>query len=574
MIKTNRSTWSLAMQAALITLAAASGAAWSQALPAAGQVNRDAGMPSTSRDTAPVNVTPFSSGPAVTAAAVSVKVEGIKFSGNRTIASSELEPLVADSVGQTLNLAGLDKLADRVSRFYRSKGYTVARAYLPPQHSADGIIQIAIIEGQYAALNLKNSSSIATDRLQKMVASSICKGETSTDCKGQTITDAGLERAALLVKDLPGVTAAVSLKPGAGVGTSDLDMTVQNTKNQAYYLGFDNYGAASTGKNRLNLSAEFNNPNNNGDQLTAGVSTTDKQGANSGSVAYSLPVGYNGARAGVALARSQYRLGGTFKDIDSHGTSNALSAFGSYPLIRSINQSLYLRGSLENRALLDHIDSTGYMDKKNATVARFGFNGDSVDSIGGGGYNIYGVTVSSGNVRNSDAAKTAADAASAHLLGSFRKVNYNIARQQAVSGPFTLYGSVTGQQAGKNLDGSEQIGIAGPTAVRAYAGEGGGSTGAVASIELRYTTPVSLFDVPANLTYGLFVDRGWVKVYQTSFAGMPANNTRGLTGTGASATLQARSYYLRGMVASHKASEASTVDNATSKFWLQGGVNF
>ena len=567
MIKTTRSTWSIAFNTALATMALTSTAAWSQALPAAGQ--QPAGVPA--RDGATVQISPMATSALASAAtAVSVDVAGFKFVGNRSVPGVLLESQLTEFVGKKLDLAGLDKAADRISRFYRAKGYTVARAYLPPQHSADGVIQIAVIEGQYSAINLKNASSISNDRLQKTMAANICDGAMVDNCKGQNIQDKGLERAVLLIKDLPGVTATANLKPGAAVGTSDLDMTVTNTKTRAYNIGIDNYGAKSTGEVRLNASADLNNLAGDGDQLSLGLATTTAKGSNTGSIAYSAPFGYNGTRLGVAAARSQYRLGAGFESILSHGTSNALSAFISHPVLRSVNSSLYLRGVVESRKMTDSIDLTGVRYKKSAQAFRGGFNGDNVDSLGGGGYTVYGATLTSGNITTDDAN----DALQAKTAGRFSKISYNLARQQALSGPVTLYGSLSGQQASKNLDPSEQIGIGGPGGVRAYASEAGGSTGAIGSVELRYTTPLAL-STPTNLTYALFVDRGWVKIYQNQFAGSPALNTRSLGGYGLSATMQNKEYYLRAMWAAHAASEKSTVNpDSNSRFWLQGGLSF
>jgi hemolysin activation/secretion protein len=510
-------------------------------------------------------------------------VSGFTFTGNSAISSEELQAVVASSLNQKLDFAGLDKVADSISRHYRKQGYTVARAYLPAQASTGGIIQIAIIEGRFGSVNLKNGSNINPEFLRLVLANNLCDVVDGKDCAGKLVQDAGVERAILLLKDLPGVTATASLKPGQAVGTSDLDIETKLTKARAFSLGFDNYGSPATGTIRLNASADFNNLGNGGDQLSLGISTTDMAATKTGSAGYSVPVGYKGQRVGIAFARSQYRLGGDYKNTLTHGTSNAISAFTSYPLIRGVNQSLYARASAEVRGSVNSVDLIGTSYKGNANVVRLGISGDNVDSVGGGGYTVYGLTLSQGYTATSDPAD--ATTAGAHTAGRFGKVAYNLARQQALTGPVTLYAALNGQAGSKNLDGSEQTGLGGPSSTRGYGGEAGGSTGASGTVELRYTTPIQIADDLSNLTYGLFFDRGWVQYYQTPVS-TTGTNTRSLSSYGLTLTLQSQArvptptsvgYFLRAMIGAHSmaAGQTSNVDTASKgKFWLQGGVTF
>jgi len=557
--------------------------AQAQSLPPAGQLGGGAQIPV--QEDKPIQA-PLPA-PRTAAGTASVVVNSFTFIGNTVISSQELQSTVADSIGKTLDFAALDALTNKVSRYYRSKGYTVARAYLPAQQSAGGAIQIAIIEGRFSKINLSNTSEVSNDRLQQTLIHNLCDTADGKDCNGKLIQDSGLERAILLVKDLPGVTATANLKPGAEVGTSDLDVSTITTKSNVYSLGFDNFGAPSTGTTRLNAGVDLNNLSNNADQLSLGIATTSKTQTKTGSITYSLPIGYYGQRVGASFSRNQYRLGAGFDATQTHGTSNALSVFTTYPVIRSVNSSLYARLSGETRGADNSVDLVNAHFHTNANVIRGGINGDNIDSFGGGGYTTYGLTLSEGYLGLSDYAGDSS-ASGANTAGRFGKVNYSIARQQALTGPLTLYAALNGQQASKNLDGSEQIGLGGPSSVRGYQGEAGGSTGANGSIELRYTTPVQIQSELANVTYGLFYDRGWVQYYQTvPTATTPGTaNSRSLSSVGLTLTLQSQArvptptsvgYFLRAMYGQHSmALSQQSVINPSSKsqFWIQGGVTF
>lgn len=564
------------LQTALLALGLLSaGAVWSQALPPTGFT------PEPRREASPIAAPAQPRTAPASAAAVTVTVTGFTFTGNVTISSEELQGVVAASVGKKFDLAGLDKVADSVSRHYRTKGYTVARAYLPAQQSANGVIQLAIIEGRYGAANIKNTSKINDERLRLTLANNLCDVRDGKDCVGKTVLDAGLERAVLLIKDLPGVTATASLKPGQALGTSDLDLEVKLTKSTAYSLGYDNYGTPATGVNRINAGADLNNLRNDGDQLSLGVATTTTTDTKTGSATYTMPLGYRGQRMGVAFSRSQYRLGAGFSATQSVGTSNALSAFTSYPIQRSVNQTLYVRAAGEIRSAVNEVRLVGTSFRSNATVFRLGLNGDHVDSTYGGGYNVYGLTLSHGYTGTNDPA----DATGARSAGNFSKISYSFARQQALNGPATLYGNVNGQIASKNLDGSEQTGLGGPGSARGYGGEAGGSTGAGATIELRYTSPIEIGSELSNITYAAFVDRGWVRYYESQITA-GAQNSRSLSSYGLTVTLQSQAkvptptssgYYMRAMYGMHsmRADQQSAITpSSKGKFWLQAGYSF
>lgn len=561
------------------------GFAWGQALPPTGQVGHDT-MPSLpSRDKSLI-IAPVSNvgGANPNIATASVVVKAFNFMGNSSISTEELQAVVALSLNQELDLAGLGKVADSVSRHYRSKGYAVARAYLPPQTIADGTVKINILEGRFGAVNLNNSSAIRHEHLAQVLSNNLCDISNGKDCVGKLIEDKGLERSILLLKDLPGVAAAASLKPGVFVGTSELDVDVKSARSTTHYVGADNFGSPSTGTTRLNASIDLSNLRNIGDQLSLGIATTTVTQTKTGSANYSFPIGYRGQRVGLAYSRNQFKLGAGFSATQSNGISNAASVFTQYPLVRGINQSLYLRASAEIRGATNNVDSLSVSYKSNANVSRIGISGDNVDGFGGGGYTVYGLTFSQGYIGSNDAADTGPSGA--HSAGRFGKVAYNIARQQTISGPLTLYAALNGQQANKNLDGSEQTGLGGPFSVRGYAGESGGSSGANSTLELRYTAPIQLGSSTSSFTSALFVDRGWVQYYQTPIAA-GAQNTRALSSYGLTFTLQsqaktptsvgAANYFLRVMLGMHSmgADQKSTVEpESKGKVWIQGGITF
>ena len=112
------------------------------------------------------------------------------------------------------------------------------------------------------------------------------------------------------------------------------------------------------------------------------------------------------------------------------------------------------------------------------------------DSLGGGGVTYGTLKWTSGSLYLDDS--LLASDVNANTRGHFDKINLDVARIQALSlggnTNFILFGSLSAQEASKNLDSSERFGQGGATGVRAYpSGEGFGDSGWLAQLELRYS---------------------------------------------------------------------------------------
>jgi len=512
-----------------------------------------------------------------------VLVKGFTFSGNSILPSAELERMLAHYANRMLDMAAFDAAAELITARYQALGYSVARAFFPSQKSKNGVMQIHIYEGRIGALTIKNSSAVQQDRLFQTMTNNLCEIDDGKDCISKLIHAEGLERALLTVRDMPGITATMNFKPSQTIGASDLEVEVKDTKRQAYTLGIDNFGLAATGVIRLNANADMNNLRGDGDQLSLALATTTLTHTQTGGGSYQLPVGYEGQRVGLAFSRNQYRLGAAgFSTTQSHGISNALSVFTAYPVVRSIAGSLYARLSGEVRGGVNNVEAASASYKTRIHVVRLGLNGDHADIWGGGGFNLYGFTWSSGFSATNDPVDSTASGA--QTAGSFYKLAYNFERRQTLTGSLSAVGTINGQRSVKNLDGSEQIGLGGPASVRGYSGEAGGSTGASGMLELRYSQHFQLGEQPSLAIYGVFMDRGWVQLYQYPPLGMTDPNTRALSSYGATLTVQSqpqvptptsRSYFLRAMYGKHSAMQPSSVDpTSKSKLWLQAGMSF
>jgi len=448
-----------------------------------------------------------------------IAVKAIRFSGASAIPEAELQALVADALGKSLSLVELNELARRVTSAYRARGYLLSRAYLPAQDIRDGQLEIAVLEGRIAGITTQNTS-----RLSPSVAD-VYLNKLKSD--GAPTAGPDLERALLLMSDLPGVEVNSTLKPGGAVGTADLDVQLRDRPILSGSGELDNYGNRYTGEYRAGGQLNLNDALGRGEQFSLRVTGTGP-GMQYARLAAQAPIGGSGLKAGLAYSDLHYRLGREFEPLGAHGTAKVSTAFVAYPLIRGQGNNLNLQLSFDDKRLNDKIDATLSDASKKLGVWTLGVSGDRTDTLLGGGINVYSASLTGGRLRLDPTSEALDAGAGGHRTsGNYNKLGFTALRLQRITGNWQLYGSLAGQAAGKNLDSSEKMSLGGSYAVRAYPqGEAAADEALVANLELRYAF-TSLPGVQAIAFY----DAGAARINRDALT-TDTNNRRHLAGEG------------------------------------------
>jgi hemolysin activation/secretion protein len=333
-----------------------------------------------------------------------------------------------------------------------------------------------------------------------------------------------------LLSDIPGVVVHSTLSPGAAVGATDLVVDLTPSRRITGSVEADNGGNRYTGAYRFGGTINFNNPTGLGDQVSLRVLASTENLAYV-RAAYQAPLG-DGA-LGVAYTHLRYELGQEFSGLNARGDADIYSAFGSYPLIRSRARNLYAFANFDVKSLTDEIGLISTVSKRTIEALTVGARGDSRDMFGGGGWNTYSVSVTSGKLDIKDPFERANDALTAHSAGGFNKLLYSLARRQTITGPLSLYGAVRGQIAFDNLDSSEKMELGGASAVRAYPeGEGYGDEGYIGTLEARLMLDQWTGALPGSLALIGFVEAGAVDYAHEPWFSGPNHATRSGVGAG------------------------------------------
>ena len=440
------------------------------------------------------HIVPESSKPATAARSQQrIKVKSFKLTGSITAFSvDELLALVHDLVGKELNLTELQAAAARIATHYREHGYFLANAYLPKQDITDGDITIAIQEGILdpaadgvriqPAQGMKESNLRLDDTLaQNIVKDAVVPGE--------PLRQEALEHAILLLNDIPGISASANLEPGTTPGSTRIVLDMNEGPLLTTNVGVDNTGSRTTGMNRLSANANLSDINGMGDQIALSSNLSEIADNYYARLAYTLPMGINGLKFGLAYSHLAYTVGLELANSQARGSADTVTFSANYPLLRTRQASLRLNANLDHKNLYDEALGNA-INRKRIDVVNLGLAWENFDTWIGGGLNQATLTVTAGQL-DLGGVSSALNADQAdkgpHANGNFSKTGYSFTRMQHGSEKLSFMISLNGQFPAKNLDSSEKIQFGGPYGVRAYPiGEASGDEGHKFSLEGRY----------------------------------------------------------------------------------------
>lgn len=493
----------------------------------------------------------------------SVTVKSFYFSGNTTIKTQALKDAVASLLDRPLTFAELETATTLVAETYRQAGW-IARAYFPPQDIDGGSVAVTVVESIFGETHLDGDEPrrISSKRLIAIVS--------AQQAKGQLLSADGLESALRRMNDLPGIGVTGVLNAGQKVRETDLVLEVTDEPVVTGDVTLDNFGSLYTGEERVSATIFLNSPFAYGEQML--VSLLHSDGIDYGQFAATIPVGISGFRVGAHASTLDYEI---VKELDLIGATGNSTAFGmdvSYPLLRSRAKNLSFLLSLDEASYENETALTPTPTKYKVSTLTANLNGYMFDSLAGGGINQASLVFTGGNAKAEDGSISAA--------GSFKKTHYSISRQQHLIEWLSLYGSLTGQFADKNLTSSEKFTLGGVSGVRAYTStHGSGDAGNLFTIELRAS-------LPYRIQLAGFYDMGKITVDKNPAASTLTSppNDYTLKGAGVSTSwtsesgLQLKATWAARIGDNPLAQEATGIakddSNDKNRIWLQASMRF
>ncbi len=438
---------------------------------------------------------------------VAVMIRKITFSGNRVIDTGTLQKAAQGYQGRELTLEDMSELVDQITIAYQERGYILARAYLPKQDIADGVLHIAVMEGNIGKIEVAGKTHYDEKLVKKYFDAQLTEG---------VVKESALEKGLLLANELPDLKTNVVLKKGEKPGDVDVVVNTEDSSRMTLGLevGFDynNFGTKLTSRNRYGTTIKVVDHKYGTITDLRGVMGDNVHDSFLGSAEFSLPVGSKGTRASAGYLYGNYIVGQNFADLGLDGYTKIASAKISTPLLKKKNRNLDFTLGWDNKYTKNYIlGQERSIDEANVVYGTFNF--DNLDRFLG--KNILSATASFGEVGKDDLVATSRTDSDIH----YERFNASYARVQKLFGQTNLFLRGAGQYSNDRLIPIEQFVIGGYGTVRGYdPALYLGDSGYALTAELMFAPPyLAEATVLGNrlsemLQFALFYDDGYVSI--------------------------------------------------------------
>ena len=438
-------------------------------------------------------------------------LQHLQLDGVTAYNDTELRKVYGGALGQTISLADLYGIAADLTAKYRNDGYILTQIIVPPQTIEGGTARLMVVEGTIDQVIVQGDEAKESKALPLMrrYAADINKD-------GGPLNVRDLERALLLINDLPGLSARSVIAPSkTKTGAADLTIMVERDPYDAF-VGLDNYGSRFLGRWEASAGGSLNsalfhaNEKISGQVVYAphGPLTDHELAYISGS--YWTPLGGWGTNLELFYSYTDTEPGLDLRDFDVEGKSSYLALTLKHPFIRSRNLNLTGRVLLDGR----NVESENNIPdprEDNIRAVRAGGRLEFIDSIFSGGVNTLDLEAAKGL-----SILGASDSGDAELTRAdgdpqFFKLEVEAQRLQRLSQQLNVLVGLKGQMSNSAQLASEEFGVGGSSYGRGYdPSEIVGDDGIAGKVELQWNPLWNSAWVTGSQVFGFYdVGKVW-----------------------------------------------------------------
>lgn len=266
---------------------------------------------------------------------VRITLRSVEFSTVEGIDPAMLAPSWADRVGQDLPVSVVCDIRDRAATMLRSQGY-LAAVRVPPQTISDGVVRLDILAARMTRVEVRGDAGRNERLLQRYLSR----------LDDQPVFNiVAAERYLLLARDIPGLDARLTLRPGNAPGEVVGEVLVARTP-FIFDTNIQNYGSRDVGRWGGVARVRFAGLTGTGDLTTASFySTPDFDEQQVVQLAHEFRVGGEGLRLGAS-----YTYAWTRPDLAAFpfkSKTQVVNLFASYPLTLRQAHRLTIGGGLD-----------------------------------------------------------------------------------------------------------------------------------------------------------------------------------------------------------------------------------
>src|SRR5262249_14970551 len=156
------------------------------------------------------------------------------------------------------------------------------------------------------------------------------------------------------IDDLPGVAAAVNLRPGSQTGTTDLDLVLKQTYDFQQSVSVNNYGSKLTGEWLFNGNFQYGNLLGLGERYVLNLTgSNDSLFTVQGGL--QTPIGLRNVILDTSFLFSNSDIGNTFATLGQNGQTKDFKLGLSSALLNTARQKISVRAGFDARHLVSTV---------------------------------------------------------------------------------------------------------------------------------------------------------------------------------------------------------------------------
>jgi len=253
-----------------------------------------------------------------------VYINSVQLAPSEILTKEETDPIIQKLVGRNVFITDIQKVIDEINTLYADKGYVTAKAFLPEQTVTDGNIYIDVIESRIGNITVQENrwtrSKYITDRLPQK--------------EGDLFDIVDLEKDVLdFNRYNEGVKLSANLKAGSKAGTTDIELSADETFPFHLVGVMDNQGRYSTGSIRGGAMMYADSLFGVRDKMSVGTYLSG--GVTSPFFDYNIPVNKYDGRVGFLYSSGFAKVKwGDYSPLNLKSKSYQYSLYYSQPIVR------------------------------------------------------------------------------------------------------------------------------------------------------------------------------------------------------------------------------------------------
>lgn len=451
----------------------------------------------------------------------------VVFKNLSTYDPEDLRELWKDYSSGQVTLRELAIIANRIQDRYRADGYLATRVLLEPQKVVGGVVVLSVFEGRLANVTITSDLGSRGEAIRQRIL--------SLNNQPGALKTVDLERALLLVRDIPGINISARLVPNRTgvIGGLDLELDVIDDRLSGF-ANLQNPASEETGIFLGSVGLDFNGVFAPADRLRV-IGLAEPLGPEqiNGLVEYEIRPqvpGISGLalRTGVSYGVNNPR--GELEPLDLDGENLLVFAEAEYPIVRSSQKNLaivlgadYSRQKSESGDI-EIIDDT--------VAAIYGELKGNLVTNPGASFLQPGVATASVEVRRGIGGSDAGDENLSRFEGGsdFTTVRANMSYAQPLFDDlFELYFDARGQLSDSPLLAFDELSLGSLTIGRGFdPGVLSGDDGYAGTVELRVRPPAFSNDTFQKTEFFGFYDAGVASNQDSSSLGEERISSLGL----------------------------------------------